>query len=69
MMFQFSGNIEELIDFLKNNGYPNCKYSEFNIHGNDELFLYHYKNDLYFRGFEIPLNAILTFDGTDIKIT
>jgi hypothetical protein len=68
-MFQFSGNIEELIDFLKNNGYPNCKYSEFNIHGNDELFLYHYKNDLYFRGFEIPLNAILTFDGTDIKIT
>lgn len=65
----FDGNIEALLDYIKNNGYPNAYYNpNLNIHGSEELFLYSHDGKLFFRGFEISLGSYLINGGYDIKI-
>lgn len=48
---KFDGtNIEELLQLLRKYGYEDAIYTEFTLHGNDELSLYKVNEVWFFRG-------------------
>lgn len=65
----FTGeNIDEFLEFVRNNHYPDAVLSEFTLHGNDVIHLYKIKDEWYFRGCHLPIGCKIISDVDDIKI-